>query len=60
MCKYSLGVHSKTTTVAALGELGRYPIYLDNVVHMVKYWLRLHKSESDLLTDALADNQSFL
>ena len=52
------GVGKKTTNMALYGELGRYPLYIDTVVAMVKYWLRLSKeSERDtLLKDALQDN----
>ena len=58
MCKYALGVGKKTTNMDVYGELGRYPLYIDTVVAMVKYWLRLSKeSETDtLLKDALQDN----
>ena len=58
MCKYALGVGKKTTNMAVYGELGRYPLYIDTVMAIVKYWLRLSKeSETDtLLKDALQDN----
>ena len=60
MCKYMyvLGVGKKTTNIAVYGELGRYPLYIDTVLAIVKYWLRLSKeSETDqLLKDALQDN----
>ena len=58
MCKYVLGVGKKTTKIAVYGELGRYPLYIDTVLAIVKYWLRLSKeSETDqLLKDALQDN----
>ena len=28
-CKYVLGVHSKASNIACVGELGRFPIYVD-------------------------------
>ena len=37
MCKYALGVCKKTSNIAVYGELGRYPLYKDSVVAIVKY-----------------------
>jgi hypothetical protein len=41
MCKYILNIHSTTTSVAVLGELGRRPMFVHNLVKMVKYWCKL-------------------
>ena len=50
MCKYALGVGKKTSNIVVYGELGRYPLYIDTVVAIVNYWLRLSKeSETDIL-----------
>ena len=44
--KYVLGVGRRTSN----GELGRYPLYIDMVLAIIKYWLRINKdSETDIL-----------
>lgn len=59
MCRYVLSVNRKTSKLALYGELGRYPLYIDIVISMVKYWIRLNSSKvSDkLLASALAENE---
>ena len=39
--KYLLGVKDSTCTLAVYGELGRFPIHLNAVVNIVKYWIRI-------------------
>ena len=58
MCKYVLGVGKRTSNIATYGELGRYPLYIDTVLAIIKYWLHINKdAESDkLIKDALQDN----
>ena len=34
----TLGVPNKTSSLATLGELGRYPVILNCYVQMIKYW----------------------
>jgi hypothetical protein len=41
MGKYVLGVNKRTTNLAIYGELGRYPLYIDTIISMIKYWVRL-------------------
>jgi hypothetical protein len=43
LCKSILGVGSKASNLAVVGELGRYPLYIDIVISMIKYWIRLHE-----------------
>ena len=50
--KYILGVNKKFTNLAVLSELGRYPLYFSVVLSMLKYWFRIDKMESGLLSDA--------
>lgn len=45
-CKFILGVHSKTTNIAALSELGRFPLYFNIIKSMIKYNDRLQKCET--------------
>ena len=56
--KYLLGVNKRTSNIAVCGELGRFPVYIDTVMAMIKYWLRLYKESlnNKLLKDALRDN----
>ena len=37
-CRNVLGVSNKTSSLATLGELGRYPVMLNCYVQMIKYW----------------------
>jgi hypothetical protein len=39
--KYILGVNRKTTNIAVMSELGRYPIYFSVILAMLKYCHRL-------------------
>ena len=47
LCKYILGVHSKTSNAAVLSELGRFSIYFNIVQALVKYYYRLKNIQSD-------------
>ena len=44
MGKYVLGVNKRTTNLAIFGELGRYHLYIDTIISMIKYWVRLCKN----------------
>ena len=46
-CKHILGASKKTTNMATLAELGRYPLYIDIHKKMVKYFLRLNTLNTD-------------
>ena len=37
LCKRALGVHSKATNMAVYAELGRYPLFVDQLVQSLKY-----------------------
>ena len=37
-CRNILGVSNKTSSLATLGELDRYPVMLNCYVQMIKYW----------------------
>ena len=62
MCRYTLGVSRKTCKAALYGELGRYPLYIDIIISMLKYWNRLHslKVTDKLLSHALTDNYNMI
>jgi hypothetical protein len=58
MGKYVLGVNKRTTNLAIYGELGRYPLYIDTIISMIKYWVRLCKNthHDPLLREAYEEN----
>ena len=40
-----------------VGELGRYPLYIDIIISMIKYWIHLHDdTSSPILRAALDEN----
>ena len=55
--KYICGVHQKATNNAVLGELGRYPHYIEVITNCVKYLQQIaHASSESLLTKAFYEN----
>ncbi|CAC5376152.1 unnamed protein product [Mytilus coruscus] len=58
MCRYLLKVNRKTCKLALYGELDRFPLYIDIIMSMIKYWIRLYndKPKDALLSGALAEN----
>ena len=60
-CKYTLGVHSKSSNIAVLSELGRYPITLHIIQSMVKYWYRLtRETDTSLILHSYKENIAML
>ena len=60
-CKFSLGVGKRTTNIAVLGELGRYPLLLEvilNIQNVFRYFKHLLKSEDVLLSESLKVSES--
>jgi hypothetical protein len=49
-----LGVHKRTTNIAVLSELGRFPLYFSIIKDMLLYWYRLENlgKEFPLLKEA--------
>ena len=41
-CKRVLGVHSKSTNLAVIAELGRYPMIIQISTLVIKYWLKIN------------------
>ena len=56
MCKYLLGVRRNTSNIASRGELGRYPLMLDFIMHSLKYKKRISQLEGSLVHDAYIDD----
>ena len=49
--------HVHASNLAVVGELGRYPLYIDIVISMIKYWIRLHEDKTNcILKTALDEN----
>ena len=46
-CKFILGVNSRTSNVAVLGELGRYPLSVEHSHRCIKYWLKILEMGDD-------------
>ena len=42
-----LGVHKKASRLATLGELGRFPIFIKGLCHVMKYYANICKSEGN-------------
>ena len=58
LCKSILGVGSKASNLAVVGELGRYPLYIDIVISMIKYWIRLHEDKINCILKAALDENN--
>jgi hypothetical protein len=49
-CKTILGVRKSTSNVAVYGELGRYPLYINRYVRIVKFWFKIISSSNIIIT----------
>ena len=63
VCKQISGVHRKTSNIATLLELGRYPLKLDIQKLTIKYFLRFSKLDENRLVckgyEEETDNMNF-
>ncbi len=48
-CKRLLNVKISTCNATVYGELGRYPLYVNRYVRIVKYWLKIINSNNIIL-----------
>ena len=48
-CKYILGVHSKASNLACVGEVGRFPIYIDFCNNILNYYFYASEKTDDSL-----------
>lgn len=56
-CKYLMGVSKKSTNIAVISELGRFPLFIDLIVSLLLFWHRAENaSESSLLSNALKES----
>ena len=56
-----LSVHKKASTLAVLGETGRFPLLINALIHTIKYdWLLQNKSQKDtLIGQAYSEMKTF-
>ena len=52
-CKKALSVSQKTPNAMIYGELGRYPLHINTVMNLVKYWLKRVHIPDDRLPKAV-------
>lgn len=45
-----LGVNKSTNLIGLYGELGRIPLYIMRKVNMVRYWIKLLRSNENKIT----------
>lgn len=57
-CKFSMGLGKKSTNIAVLGEMGRYPLFLEVILNMLRYYKYILKSDDILLSEALHVSKS--
>ena len=55
--KFTLGVHSKTSNTAVFMELAQYPIYIQVIKLVFKYWLSPENVDKPLLYEALKEEK---
>jgi len=55
-CKYILGVHSKTTNLGVYGDLGRLPLFIDQITSCIKYYYHLEFSTENTLLQEFYSN----
>ena len=48
-CKYLVHVGGKTSNVAVMGELGRFPVFTSTYVKVIKYWIKLVEMDNTQL-----------
>ena len=55
--KYILGVNKKASNFAVLGELGKFSLFTDITVNIIKYWVHIvNYSNNHVLNDAYVEN----
>ena len=58
-CRTILSVHKKTSRLAVLGELGRYPMLITGLVHALKYEWHVENKTSDTSLVSIAFKEMF-
>jgi hypothetical protein len=56
-CKYILGVNRRSTNIAILSELGKYPLHISLLVSIFSFWHRFqNKEDNSRLSNALKES----
>jgi hypothetical protein len=58
-CKFSLGIGKRNSNLAVIGELGRYPLFIEIIIPMFSYLTRISNSKDILLSEALSVSKLF-
>jgi hypothetical protein len=58
-CKFSLGVGKRSSNLAVIGELGRYPLFIEILISMFSYLTHISNSKDILLSEALSVSKLF-
>ena len=58
--RYMLGVSNRTALLGIYGEMGRFPLFIEALLSILKYYCRLVSTENGLLQNALLGNQELL
>lgn len=45
-CKWIVNVKMSTNTLALYSEFGRFPLYIDRYIRIIKYWLNLNQTKT--------------
>ena len=53
--KYILCLKASTSNMAVFVELSRFPLYISRCVHVIKYWIKLMKSDNVLIKELCLD-----
>ena len=59
-CKFSHGVGKRSSNLAVIGELGRYPLFIEIIISMFSYLTRLSNSKDIILSEALLCQNYYL
>ena len=60
ICRMILGVHKKSSRLGVIGELGRFPLFIKGVCHVLKYQAHLLQSvgNGSIVSNAVQEMQS--
>jgi len=58
-CKWVLNVKPSTNTLALYSELGRFPLYIERYIRIVKYFLKIHTvKQENCIVNTVLNEQS--
>ena len=56
MCKSFLGVNKRATNLAVMGEVGRYPLMIEIIFNMLKYYHVISTTSDELMSNAYKES----